>query len=485
MPIDKTINQLDFVTNIAVSNNILPIVDVSGFTPTTKKIAVSSLTYALGITNAMSGVSASWNSTYTTLNTISSGLLSAINVVQTNSAFWDSTYTSVYTTSANWDSTYTTVRNNSADFSVISYDSNTNLLTISSALVDITESLSARSFLTEAISSRNISIVHRPINDGINPFLFIGETSVNQSSGFRLEYNEIPNNLNLFYTAETSSLTALTITPRGEMTAFGLINALSSIVMSSGFISTSSCTISSNSDIPGLTVIGNLSTNGTLSATRLIVGRGSTNSSPFRVLSGTVMTTPSPGAIERNEYNLYFTPGRNAARAIIPASYYYRTRFNNTLPNSTGAHAWLGAGVTILGGTAYEFEGEWNFNTPGTTSHTESLSWAGTSVLNYMHYRINRITTGIAASQTVYSLWAASSATVIMTPAITTAQTATYSIRGTLDCATGGTLIPQLAYSAATGATTTILSGAWFRITPLGAIAAPSPANIGIGTWVV
>jgi hypothetical protein len=103
----------------------------------------------------------------------------------------------------NWDSTYSTVNSNSASWeesadilpTVINYLSTTNVI-LSAAT--IRGGLSALSLQTDSLSSRNITLVHIPENDGTNPNIIIGETSATTGfSGFNIFYDELQNKLTI------------------------------------------------------------------------------------------------------------------------------------------------------------------------------------------------------------------------------------------------------------------------------------------------
>jgi hypothetical protein len=73
------------------------------------------------------------------------------------------------------------------------------------------------------LSSREITIVHSPTNDGINPALSIGEftsnsTTLSAFSGYRLQYDESTNSLNLSSLNFTNAKQAISINSAGYTT---------------------------------------------------------------------------------------------------------------------------------------------------------------------------------------------------------------------------------------------------------------------------
>ena len=101
------------------------------------------------------------------------------------------------------------------------------------------------SLIGNSLTSRNISIVHAPANDGTNPFIQLGEfttgsTTASAFSGFRLEYNENTNafNLSSIFGATTTdvininssgNITTNSVTVRGTLSANGNVTVVGTI----------------------------------------------------------------------------------------------------------------------------------------------------------------------------------------------------------------------------------------------------------------
>ena len=213
----------------------------------------------------------------------------------------------------------------------------------------------------------------------------------------------------------------------------------------------------------------------------LKAGTATASTAPLKFNSGTKLTTPEAGAMEYDGALAYFTP-TGTARALLPNPYYYRKNTSTTITNATGNQSVLGLtnGVTLAANTIYEVDGEFQFISTGTTSHTESFGFVlTTATLSNMGISVDRwISTNTAATGRM-ALFLTAVAPTAITAAITTAQTATYRVRGTIAVSTGGQCNPVIALSATPGATSTITAGAWFRFTPIGT----SGSNVSIGTW--
>jgi hypothetical protein len=182
----------------------------------------------------------------------------------------------------------------------------------------------------------------------------------------------------------------------------------------------------------------------------------------------------------------YVTANVNSlGTGIVPVEQYYRLNSNIAGLNATGAQSVLGVGVTLVGSTVYQFEGDFYFlKTAGTTSHTMALGFGGTATLNNIYYSGMQIALG---TSTWNYLDAGTSGFAFNTTTLTatgTSSTAagiarTMRIRGTVSVNAGGTFIPQYSLSAAPGGAFSTLTGSYFKISPLAA----SGSNVSIGTW--
>jgi hypothetical protein len=174
---------------------------------------------------------------------------------------------------------------------------------------------------------------------------------------------------------------------------------------------------------------------------------------------------------------------------LYEAYQYYRLNSTRTLSNATGVQSALGVGVTLVGNTVYEFDGYFPLTKASgtTTSHTISMSFGGTATLNNINYDSLTTDSGSASGAlgtriaTIGRVSVNTAAATILTASILTSVTnsAIIYIRGTVSINAGGTLIPQISFSAAPGNTYTVNIGSYFRIAPISA----SGANTSIGTW--
>ena len=99
---------------------------------------------------------------------------------------------------------------------------------IANALTVVGNVSASRSVIGTSLSGRFVDISHTPANDGSNPYLRIGEATSDavNFSGFKIEYNETTNDLNLSAIGFNTSKEALKITSAGN-TRVNLLSAVS------------------------------------------------------------------------------------------------------------------------------------------------------------------------------------------------------------------------------------------------------------------
>jgi len=216
----------------------------------------------------------------------------------------------------------------------------------------------------------------------------------------------------------------------------------------------------------------------------LTLTAGTTTVPPLDFQAGTNLTSALAGAMEYDGKVLYATP-QGEQRGVVPGMQYYR--LNSALPgaNSSVAQNIFGVGVTLSGGTIYEFETFFPMSkTAGTTNHTLSFLFAGTATLNNIGYTILRSgsTTSFTDLTSSPNGWVYSQVATATVVTGTRSNAAYYDqtlLKGTVSVNSGGTFIPQYKLSAAPGGAYTTASGAYFLIYPIGA----AGANTSVGTW--
>ena len=207
-------------------------------------------------------------------------------------------------------------------------------------------------------------------------------------------------------------------------------------------------------------------------------GAGTTQKSPLRLTSGSLLTAPTTGSCDLEYDGLVLYASPSSARAIVPTQYYYRNGTSITLANSTANQNWLDLALTIPATGTYEFEGLFALGTTGTTSHIERTAITGTATFTRVYYHVLRAieTTGAYATGSQYI---ENTSTTNITGAITTAQNVVYAVKGTFDVTAVGTFIPTIGFSAAPGGTSTIRAGAYLKVHVLGT----AGVDVAVGNW--
>lgn len=217
---------------------------------------------------------------------------------------------------------------------------------------------------------------------------------------------------------------------------------------------------------------------------------GTTAFAPLQLQSGTNLTTPVGGAFEYDGKVKYFTPNSaaTAGRALDRSEYLLVSGADLTLSNATGVQSLFAAAndtITVAAGTSYYFECEFHQTGTGTTSHTLNFALGGTLTTYNVQYQSyvsqNATGSGTPATTANYACYIATAASTAITAATATAIYRTVRIRGVIRVNASGTLIPQVAFSAAPGVAPVIKTGAMFKLIPVGAAAA-STANV-VGAW--
>jgi hypothetical protein len=230
-------------------------------------------------------------------------------------------------------------------------------------------------------------------------------------------------------------------------------------------------------------------TNKTLTSptiTGAALSAGTATVAPVNLATGTNLTTATAGAIEYDGKVIYGTP-QGTQRGIIPGAQFYRLDANYVGSNATGAQSLFGVGVTLSASTVYNFE--INFvlaKTAGATSHTVSISFAGTATVNNILWQgLGMVASGPMPSTQIITGTANvvatnSTAAIAIAPATTTPSVIEFiTIKGTVSINAGGTFIPQYTLSAAPGGAYSTVVGSYMNIYPIGA----SGSNVNVGTW--
>ena len=152
-----------------------------------------------------------------------------------------------------------------------------------------------------------------------------------------------------------------------------------------------------------------------------------------------------------------------------------------TLANSANAQAYLTAAVdtlTVEAATLYEFETVIEIEGMGGTTRTTSFLFGGTATFTSCTYW-SHIHAGVAnAVSTAQSTKFSNAATAQALAATNTLAAHTIKITGHISINGGGTIIPQIQFSADPTGTILAKVGTYFKATPIG-----TNATASVGAW--
>ncbi len=191
---------------------------------------------------------------------------------------------------------------------------------------------------------------------------------------------------------------------------------------------------------------------------------------PLKFSPGTNLTTPENGAFEFDGNVPYFSP--SSGRGAIPTYQFVANSADFTLSAAAGVQTVFAAGndvITVAGNTTYFFEGQYILNTGGT-SHTTAMAFAlggGASVTSFEY------TTGLwsAAANTVTTTQSSVHVSGVASKVLNAASTAVYTIirfQGVARINAGGTISPQINFSANPTGTNLTKVGSYLRFIPIG-----------------
>lgn len=125
--------------------------------------------------------------------------------------------------------------------------------------------------------------------------------------------------------------------------------------------------------------------------------------------------------------------------------------------------------ITLEGSTTYLFEGHFDI-TCGATSHSTAIAWlAGSGLtINSIYYQVrgwNSVANTVATA--TQGTWIDRLASTVVTSAATTAGNH-INFKGIINVDAGGTLTPQINFSANPTGTNLMKTGSYFMFTPLG-----------------
>jgi len=219
----------------------------------------------------------------------------------------------------------------------------------------------------------------------------------------------------------------------------------------------------------------------TITALKLAAGTATANTQPIEIASGTLLTAAEAGSMEYDGKAFYTTPVASARGvspsvmfAIVPAGGF-------ALSTSTGVQSCFPAGTdvwTLEASTTYAFEGFYHIQ-KATNTATVAMAFAlggGASVTSIKYYVVgqnNAVNVATTAQQSCYVDTVAS--TVVN--ATSTGHTV-HQFKGLIRMNAGGTVTPQIDFSATTAGSPTMMQDSYIKFTPLGTNTVASVGNV-------
>ena len=148
---------------------------------------------------------------------------------------------------------------------------------------------------------------------------------------------------------------------------------------------------------------------------------------------------------------------------------------DGTLNAALGVQTWCGTNktgqdvFTVAANTTYKIKGQWIINT-GATTHTTAMAWSlsGATVASF-EYLVNLWSAALNAIATTQSTIHVSGVASKVLNATSTAVYTIINFEGTLVTGTGGTITPQINFSANPTGTNLMKRGSWVSFSKLGA----------------
>jgi hypothetical protein len=250
----------------------------------------------------------------------------------------------------------------------------------------------------------------------------------------------------------------------------------SNAVTIGGTLQATSPSFSGTASFINLSLAGDVTSSGTVTAQQFVASAGTASYAPFKMTTGTVLTTPVTGTFEfDNGFLSYFTPeGTYGKRGLLGVDYYQSIQTATSLGSVTTAQNMFGSNITLAIGR-YEFEIMSALST-GSTAHNTSFGWAGTATVTQLFATAiasqgsPAATTNTVITSTPTSLFSGTS-TATTTPLI---------VKGHMYLSSAGTWIPQVTFSVAPGGTNTVVVNSSIRVRRIN----NSVSGVLVGNWV-
>ena len=177
-------------------------------------------------------------------------------------------------------------------------------------------------------------------------------------------------------------------------------------------------------------------------------------------------------------------PGGSSPAGVLNDLQISILQSDGTLNAASGVQTWAGTNktaqdvFTVEANTTYLVKGQWYVNT-GATSHTTAAAWAlsGATVASFEY----QVTLWNAVANTIATVQSTTHVSGVASKVLNAASTAVYTIisfEGIMVTGTGGTITPQINFSANPTGTNLMKRGSWLSFSKLGA-----NTMVEVGGW--
>jgi hypothetical protein len=216
--------------------------------------------------------------------------------------------------------------------------------------------------------------------------------------------------------------------------------------------------------------------------TGINIGAGTTAFAPLLFTTGVVLTTPTAGAWEWDGKVFYATSVASSRQVVVTAQFASvqgsPVALTNNIATAQSIFAAANDTLTLAAATSYRFRARLFVNT-GTTTHTTAFGFGGTATVTSMRYQAK--------------LWSGTSGTINTTApsvvdhnamsakvlnATSAAAFTLIEIEGVIRVNAGGTVIPQITFSAGPTGTCEVAVDSFIEFEPIG-----SNTVAAVGNW--
>lgn len=203
----------------------------------------------------------------------------------------------------------------------------------------------------------------------------------------------------------------------------------------------------------------------------LAAGTATAGTAPMKLNAGANMTVAEAGAVEYDGTAFYAT-SVGSSRQVVSSEQFVCVGATpvSLTNNSTSAQSVFAAAndaLTLASTTTYFFEAYLSIST-GSTTHTTAFGFGGTATFTSILYNAELVSSAANAIATSISTVEVISANATVLNATSAAVTTRIRLKGVMRVNAGGTIIPQITFSAGPTGTCQTNTNSFFRIWPVG-----------------